>query len=110
MVVCVGELRQAIELLAPLGPLVDAGIQVDQVDARRAGGGEIDRDITPAVEAARVSHVRVVIRRDIDVVVLGPPDALQADGDWSPNWTGCRRYADDTGFDKEVCSGECVLS
>ena len=66
------------------------------------GGGEVDRHIALAVEPARIPHVRVVIGRDVDVVVLGPSDAFQMNRHRRPHRAGRRRDADDAGFDREV--------
>ena len=77
MVVGVGQLRQPVDLLAVFRPLVDPRIEIDQMHAGRAGGREVDDDIALAVEAAGISHVGVVVGRHVDVVVVGPADALQ---------------------------------
>src|SRR5579862_4076284 len=79
MVVLVGELRKAIELLVGLGPLVNGGVEVDEVDAGQPCRGEVDDHVALAIEAARVSHVGVVVGRDVDVVEIRPSDALQVD-------------------------------
>src|SRR5437762_14186467 len=70
MIVRVGELRQPIELLAAFRPLVDAWIEIDEMHAGRARGGEMNDNVTAGIEAARISHVCVVVRRHVDVVVF----------------------------------------
>src|SRR5436309_16003341 len=70
--------------------------------ARLAGGGEVDNDIAVTVESAGVAHVGIVVRRDVDVVVFGPADALQVDRDRRPRGSRSRRNVDDAGLDDEV--------
>src|SRR6184192_2556939 len=69
---------------------------------RLAGGGEVDNDIAVTVESAGVAHVGIVVRRDVDVVVFGPADALQVDRDRRPRGSRSRRNVDDAGLDDEV--------
>src|SRR5438477_404100 len=80
-IVRVGELRQPIELLAAFRPLVDAWIEIDEMHAGRARGGEMNDNVTAGIEAARISHVCVVVRRHVDVVVFGPADTLEMNRD-----------------------------
>src|SRR5262245_19896348 len=107
MIVGVSQLRLTIQQLW-LGwrPLVDAGVEIDDVHARRTARREVDDDIALAVEAAGVAHVRVVIRGDVDVVVFRPSDALQMDRHWCANGARGRRDADDARLDRERSPGE----
>ena len=86
------------------------GIQVDDVHARRAGRVEVDHDVALAVEAARVAHVGVVVGRDVDVVVLGPADALQMNRHRRADRPRRRRDADDAGFDDEEGARERLVA
>ena len=70
--------------------------------ARLAGRREVDDHVALAVEAARVAHVGVVVGGDVDVVVLGPADALEANRHRRAGRPRRRRDADDAGFDDEV--------
>ena len=81
MVVSVGELWEAIKLLPALGTLIDAGIEIDDVGTRCARCREMDDDIASRIEAARITHVGVVVSRDVDVVVLGPTHAFEVNRD-----------------------------
>ena len=58
-----------------------ADVSIDQMLARSAGGGEIDHDVAVAVETAGISHVCVVVRRNIYIVVFRPADAFEVDCD-----------------------------
>ena len=71
-------------------PLVDSGVQIDQVRSRLPGRVEVDDNITVTVEAAGVPHVGIVVRRDVDVVVIGPADTFQVNRDRRPRWPGSR--------------------
>ena len=65
--------------------MIDPGKQVNQMLARSARRGEVNNDVAMTVEAAYISHVRVIVRGDIDVVVLGPADAFKVDRDGRSN-------------------------
>src|SRR5262245_17903158 len=82
--------------------LIDTWKQIDQMLTGRTRRREVNHNVALAVEAAHVSHVRVVVCGDVDVVVLGPADALQVDRDGSSERTRSRSHADDTGLDYEV--------
>ena len=69
---------------------------------RLAGRCEVDDDIALAVEAARVPHIGVVVRRSVNVVVLGPADAFQVDADARARGSRLRRHLDNAGLDHEV--------
>src|SRR5262245_59128741 len=102
MIVGVGQLWLTVQQLwFGWGPLIDAWIQIDDVHARRAARREIDDDVALAVEAARVAHIRVVVRGDVDVVVFRPADALQMNRHWRANRARDRRDADDVRLDRE---------
>src|SRR4030095_5117684 len=78
--------------------------------AGSSGCGEVDNDIAMTVEAADVSHVRVVVCRDIDVVVLGPADSFKVDRDGRANRSRHRSHADNTRFNNEVNKSDCFLT
>src|SRR5204862_2605474 len=95
MIVRIRQLWKPIELLRlARRTLVDSRIQVDQVEAGRTGRREVDGDIAAAVESARVSHVGVVVRGYVNVVVFGPADALQVNRHRRSGRTRSRRHAD----------------
>ena len=84
MVVGVRELRQTIELLRVasslvISSLIDPRIEVDEVHARGSRRGEVDDHVSLAVEPAGITHVGVVVRRHVNVVVVGPADSLEVD-------------------------------
>ena len=107
MVIRVGELRLSVELLRFCrGPLIDAGIEVDQMRADLARRSEVDHHVALAVEAAGVPHVGVVVGRHVDVVVLGPANTLQVNRHRRSRRTRHRCHLDDAGFDGEVGTRE----
>src|SRR5690349_24223649 len=78
VVVRISELRNTIQQLSlGCGALVDAGVQIDHMVAGSARGFEIEDDVALRIESAHISHVRVVVRRGKDVVVLRPADAFE---------------------------------
>src|SRR6185369_15857597 len=94
---------QSIELLR-LGrrSLINPRIQIDHVDAGPAGGREVDHNIALAVEPARITHVGVVVRDRVDIVVLGPTYALQMDADLSTGRSRGWRHLYDARFNGEM--------
>src|SRR5580704_5589463 len=102
MIIGISQLRQPIKLLRFFrGALIDSGIKVDQVLARFASCCEMNDDVALAVKAAGIAHVSVVIGRDVDVVIFGPADALEANCHGRARWSELRRDADNAGFDNE---------
>src|SRR3546814_5012807 len=57
--------------------LVDAGIEVDVVPARRTGRGKVDHHVALRVEPAGVPEIAVVVDQVVDIRRLGPADALE---------------------------------
>ena len=110
MIVGVGELRKTIELLASFRSLVNSRIEVDEVHARRTCGREVDDDVTAAVEAAGVAHVRVVVRGDVDVVVVRPADALQVNRHRRARRSRPGGHAHDARLDHEVGACQCLAT
>src|SRR5262249_24020944 len=84
MIVCISQLRLPIEqLLFGGGTLIYAGEQIDQMLAGSSGCGESEHDVAVTVESAHVSHVGVIVCRNIDVVVLRPTHPFEMNRDWS---------------------------
>src|SRR6266487_4434916 len=103
MILCIGKLRLPVKQLWFGGrSLIDTRKQVDQMLAGSARCGEVNNDVALTVEAAYVSHVRVIVRGDIDVVVVGPADAFKVDRDGCSNRSRSRGHADDTGLDHKA--------
>src|SRR3974390_21747 len=61
MVLQIGELGQAIELLCVRRTLVDSGIEIDHMHAWSASRREVELHVALTIEATDVAHVRVVI-------------------------------------------------
>ena len=111
MILCVRQLRLPVEQLGFGGrSLIDTRKQVDQVIAWSAGRGEMNNDVTVTVEPAGVTHVRIVVRGDVDVVVLGPADTFEVDRDRSTNGTRSRSHADDAGLDDKMSQSDRLIS
>src|SRR5438093_5801295 len=86
MIVRIGKLGLPVKQLWFGGrSLIDTRKQVDQMLAGSARSGEVNNDVAAAVEAAYVSHVRVIVGGDIDVVVFGPAHAFKMDRDGCSN-------------------------
>src|SRR5580700_6742031 len=62
------------------------------------------------IEAAGISHVRVIVRRRIHVVVFGPADALQMNRNRSSNRPGSRLHAHDGRLNGVVGAPERLFS
>ena len=91
MILCIGKLRLPVKQLWFGGrSLIDTWKQVDQMLAGSARCGEVHNDVAMTVEAADISHIRVVVCRDIDVVVLGPADTLEVNRDRRARGSGPR--------------------
>ena len=71
---------------------------------------EVDHNVALAVEAARVAHVGVVVGRDVDIVVLGPADALEVNRHRRAGRARRRRHADDACLDHEVHESERAVA
>src|SRR5437870_11444253 len=103
MVIGIGELRYPIQQLSLFRwSLVDAGEKIDQMFAGFTCSLEIDNHVALGIEAASISHVRVIVGRSKNVVVFGPADALQVNGHWRSRRSRSRRHTDDTCFYGEV--------
>src|SRR6058998_1564751 len=103
MVIGIGELRYPIQQLSLFRwSLVDAGEKIDQMFAGFTCSFEIDHHVALGIEAASISHVRVIVGRGKNIVVFGPADALQVNGHWRSRRSRSRRHTDDTGFYGEV--------
>src|SRR5437879_98217 len=99
MILCIGKLRLPVKQLWFGGrSLIDTWKQVDQMLAGSARCGEVHNDVAMTVEAAYVSHVRVIVSGDIDVVVLGPADPFKVDRDVRSNRSCSRIPRVDTGL------------
>src|SRR5437667_4878492 len=86
MILGIGELRLPVKQLWFGGrSLIDTWKQVDQMLAGSARCGEVHNDVAMTVETAHVSHVRVIVRGHINVVVVGPADAFKVDRDGCSN-------------------------
>src|SRR5579864_8420354 len=70
---------------------------------------ERDRHIALRIKAADISHISVIVRRRIHVVVLGPADTLQMDRHRSSSRTGHRLYAHNARLDRKVSASERLL-
>ena len=69
MVLSIGELGLAVEQLRLRGrSLIDPWVEVDDMNARRAGGEEVEHNVARGVETADVAHVAVVVCRDVEIV------------------------------------------
>src|SRR5215471_20201916 len=86
-------------------PLIDSWKQINQVYTRCTGRGEMNDDVPMAVESANVSHVSVVVRGDVDVVVFRPADAFDVNGNRRSHRARRWSHAGNTGLDDEV--GKC---
>src|SRR5947208_10768807 len=64
---------------------------------------KIDHHIALSIEAAGISHVGVIVRRSINIVVLGPAHTFQMNGYGSSRRPGNRSHAGDAGLNGEVC-------
>src|SRR5689334_889788 len=93
MIVGICQLRLSIQQLRfGRWSLIDSRKEIDDVLSRSARRGEMNHHIAMAVEAAYVAHVRVVIGRNIDVVVFSPPDTFQMNRDWGSDGSGNRTH------------------
>src|SRR5215831_17534743 len=69
---------------------------------RCTGRGEMNDDVPMAVETANVSHVSVIVRGDVDVVVFRPADAFEVNGNRRSHRTRRWSHVDDAGLDDEM--------
>lgn len=76
-----GELWQSEVERSSLAALADRGMEVDELPARLAGGVQGEFSVTPAVEAAAIADVSVVIDQRVDVRGLAPAHALEVDAE-----------------------------
>src|SRR5438045_94214 len=79
MVLCIGQLRDAEVVRSRLGALVDAGVEIDKMPARRTRRLDRDLEIALAIEGAGVTDIGVVVDESVDVGGLDPADPLQMD-------------------------------
>src|SRR5438876_566256 len=91
-------------------PLIDPWKQIDQMLARSARCREVDDDVAMAVEAANVTHVRVVVRGDINIVVLGPADTFEMNRNRCSYRPRSWSHADNTRLDHEMSERDGLVA
>src|ERR1700722_4612131 len=90
--------------------LVNTRKKINHVDAGFPGSLERERHIALRIKAANISHVSVIVRRRIKIVVLGPADPLQMNRYRSSGRTGGWLHAHDGRLNGKVSAPERLPS